>query len=82
MSPERDSGSSPGKLSLRERAVLEYFAEGLGDREISVRLRVSQREISAIRRHAATKLAARIASAHPFQIREVVIAHSLDSVAL
>jgi DNA-binding CsgD family transcriptional regulator len=79
---ERDSDSSPRKLNLRERAKLEYFAEGLSGHEISIRLRVSQREILVIRRNGAMKLAARIASANPFHIREFVIARSLDSVAL
>jgi DNA-binding CsgD family transcriptional regulator len=69
----QDSDSSPGRLNLSERAIMEYYAQGLGDREIAVRFRVSRREISFIRRHAVTKLAARISSAHPFQIREVML---------
>ena len=74
----QDSESSPDTLSPSERAMLEFCAEGLSDREIGARLRMSPREISAIRQHAATKLSSRIASAHPFQIREVVLHRSLD----
>jgi hypothetical protein len=33
-----------------------------------------------IRRYTAAKLAVRIASAHPFHIREVVLARPLDSM--
>jgi DNA-binding NarL/FixJ family response regulator len=69
-----EKGSHTGSLSLRERAFLEYCAEGLSDREIAVRLHISHREVSAIRGRAGTKLAARVAPAHPFQIREVVLA--------
>ena len=76
MSYERDSDSSPGTLSRRERAILEYCAEGLNDQEIAIQLRVSLQEISIIRRQAAAKLAARISSAHPFRIHEVVLAGS------
>jgi DNA-binding CsgD family transcriptional regulator len=79
---EQHSDSSSDKLNLRERAILEYFAEGLGDSEIALRFRVSRSEISVIRRRAAMKLAARIASEHPFHIREVVISQPLESVAL
>lgn len=69
-----EKGSHTGSLSLRERAFLEYCAEGLSDREIAVRLHISYREVSAIRGRAVTKLSARVATAHPFQIREVVLA--------
>jgi DNA-binding CsgD family transcriptional regulator len=79
MSFERVSEPPSGALSLLERAILEYFADGLSDREIAVRLGLSRRGISVIRRHAAAKLAVRIASAHPFQISEVVLGRSLDS---
>jgi DNA-binding NarL/FixJ family response regulator len=79
MSYERESDSSRGTLSRRERAILEYCAEGLRDNEIAVRLHVPVQEISNVRRHAAAKLAARIGSAHPFQIHEVVLAGSLRS---
>jgi DNA-binding CsgD family transcriptional regulator len=65
--------SHTGILSLRERAFLEYCAEGLIDPEIAVRLQMSCQEIFAIRVNAAAKLAARVATAHPFQIREVVL---------
>jgi DNA-binding CsgD family transcriptional regulator len=82
MSHKRDSDSSPGALSARELAVLEYFAEGLSDLEIAVRNHVTLRHISAIRRRAAAKLATRIGSARPFQICEVVVSRSLDSAAL
>ncbi len=57
---------------------MELVADGLSDAEISIRFRRSLRTISMIRNRAATKLAARNASAHPFQIREVVFARSLD----
>jgi len=79
MSYERDLDESPDALSLREQVVLEFCAEGLGDSEIAVRLQMSRREVSIIRGRAATKLVARIASAHPFHIREVVLASPLDS---
>lgn len=79
---EQGSDSSSKTLTLRERAVLEYFAEGLNDREIAVRFRLRRSEISVIRRRAAKKLAARIASEHPFQIREVVLARPLNCAAL
>jgi len=82
MSFEQDSESSSGTLSRLERAILEYFAEGPSDREIAVRLGLSRRGISVIRRHAAAKLAVRIASAHPFQISEVVLGRSLDAPVL
>jgi DNA-binding CsgD family transcriptional regulator len=72
MSHEKSSPS--GALNLRELAFLEYRAEGLSDREIAVRLQISPRETSAIRGRAATKLAARVATSHPFQIHEVVLA--------
>jgi len=42
------------------------------------RSRQGRREISTLRAGAATKLAVRIASAHPFQIHEVVLAQPLD----
>jgi DNA-binding CsgD family transcriptional regulator len=79
MSYERDPESSPGTLSRRERAILEFCAGGLSDQEIAIRLGVERLEISTIRRQAAAKLAARIDSAHPFQIHEVVLAGSLTS---
>jgi DNA-binding CsgD family transcriptional regulator len=79
MSYERDLDTSPGTLSRRERAILEYCAEGLNDQEIAIQLRMDFREISSLRRQAAAKLAARISSAHPFQIHEVVLAGSLES---
>lgn len=82
MSPERDSVSSPQTLNLRERAILTFCAEGFSDREISSRFRVSRREVTVIRSHAATKLAARISSANPFGIREVMLPHSLNSAGL
>jgi len=77
MSYERGSDPSPGALSRRERAILEFCAEGLSDREIASQLRMDVIEISTLRRQAAAKLAARIGSAHPFQIHEVVLAGSL-----
>jgi DNA-binding CsgD family transcriptional regulator len=76
------SDSPPDTLSPRERAMLEFCAEGLSDREIAARLRMSRREISAIRGRAAAKLSGRIASAHPFQISEVVLDRSLDFAEL
>jgi len=79
MSYDRRSQSSLDTLSPVERAILEYSAEGLSDREIVIRSRVTRREIAAIRRHIAVKLAGRLASAHPFQISEVVLAGSVDS---
>jgi DNA-binding CsgD family transcriptional regulator len=79
MSYERGSDPSPGALSRRERAILEFCAEGLSDREIAGQLRVDVMEVSALRRQAAAKLAARIDSAHPFQIHEVVLSGSLRS---
>jgi DNA-binding CsgD family transcriptional regulator len=78
MSYERILDSSPGTLSRRERAILEYCAEGLNDQEIAIRLQVEAREISSIRRQGAAKLAARIGSANPFRIHELVLADSLD----
>jgi len=77
MSYEREPDESADALSLREQAVLEYCAEGIGDNEIAVRLQMSRREVAIIRDHAATKLMARIASAHPFRIREVMLARPL-----
>jgi DNA-binding NarL/FixJ family response regulator len=62
-----------GSLNPSERAVLEYCAEGLSVSEIAVRLRALPQEVSAIRREAASKLTMRISSAHPFQIRELVL---------
>jgi DNA-binding CsgD family transcriptional regulator len=82
MSSERDPGLSPQTLSLRERAILAFCAEGFSDREISSRIRVSRRDVSAIRGHAAAKLAARISSANPFGIREVMLSRSLNSAGL
>jgi DNA-binding NarL/FixJ family response regulator len=75
---ERDLDESPDALNLREQAVLEFCAEGLGENEISIRLQMSRREVAIIRDHAATKLVARISSAHPFHIREVMFARPLD----
>jgi DNA-binding NarL/FixJ family response regulator len=75
---KQNSDSSSDTLGLSERAVLEYCAEGLSNHEIGIRLRMSPREIMAIRHHAAVKLSTRIASDHPFQIREVVLHRSLD----
>jgi DNA-binding NarL/FixJ family response regulator len=82
MPSEQNSNSPLGALSQSERAILEFCAEGLSDREIAFQLRASRRAISAIRSQAAAKLAVRIASSHPFHIREVVLARSLDSVEL
>jgi DNA-binding CsgD family transcriptional regulator len=82
MSPERDSVLSPQTLNLRERAILAFCAEGLSDREISSRIRVSRRDVSMIRSHAAAKLVARISSANPFAIREVMLSRSLNSAGL
>jgi DNA-binding CsgD family transcriptional regulator len=76
---ERDADSSPGTLGRRELAILEYCAEGLSDQEIAIQLRASVQEILSLRRQAAAKLTARIGSAHPFQIHEVVLAGSLKS---
>jgi DNA-binding NarL/FixJ family response regulator len=76
MSPQPDSDSLPGTLSLSERAMLEFCAAGLGDGEIAARLHVTSRAVSVIRSQATTKLAVRIASAHPFQIREVMLDQS------
>jgi len=70
--------SSVDSLSPREQAILEFFAEGFSESEISARLGIGRREISTLRAGAATKLAVRIASAHPFQIHEVVLAQPLD----
>jgi DNA-binding NarL/FixJ family response regulator len=78
MSHVQDSDSPPETLSSRELAVLEYCAEGLIDSEIAARLGMSQRKISAVRARAAAKLTARIGTAHPFRIHEVVLARSLD----
>jgi len=78
MSYAQNSDSSPDSLSPREQAILEFYAEGFGDSEIAARLGIGRRAISTLRAGAATKLAGRIASAHPFQIREVVLARSLD----
>ena len=80
LSQEQDSNSSPDTLDQEERAILEYSAEGLGDSEIAVRLQLSRRVIAVIRDRVATKLAARISTAHPFRIGEVVLSRSLDSV--
>jgi len=74
MSPKRDSDSPPNSLSLRERTILEFCAEGIGDAEIAARLRLSRSAVSAIRSHTAARLAKRIATAHPFQISEIVLA--------
>jgi DNA-binding CsgD family transcriptional regulator len=82
MSFVRESDPTAETLSLRERVILELRAEGLNDREISARFRMSTEEISAIRLRAAAKLSVRIASAHPFSISEVTVAHSLESVEL
>jgi DNA-binding CsgD family transcriptional regulator len=79
MSSERESDSAPGALSGRERAILEYCAGGLCDQEIAIKLRLSVGEVWVLRRQAAEKLSARIASAHPFQIHEVVLAGSLTA---
>jgi DNA-binding NarL/FixJ family response regulator len=78
MSYAQNSNSSPDTLSPREQAILEFYAEGFGDSEISARLGIGRREISTLRAGAAAKLSVRIASAHPFQIREVVLAQPLD----
>jgi DNA-binding NarL/FixJ family response regulator len=78
MSYVRDS--SLDTLSPFERAILEYCAEGLNDHEIANRLRANLGDVSVIRRQAATKLATRIASAHPFQIHEVVLSRFPDSL--
>lgn len=80
MPHKRDLDSSPDTLGPQERAILEYSAEGLGDSEIAVRLQLSRRVITVIRNRVATKLAARISTAHPFRIGEVVLSRSLDSV--
>lgn len=72
--------SGPDLLSPPELALLELRAEGLSDREVAARLRVGQGAITDLRRGAAEKLAVRIASAHPFQIREVTLARSIDSM--
>ncbi len=82
MQPERDPVTPPQTLNLRERAFLAFCAEGLSDREISSRIRVSRREVSVIRSAAATKLAARISSASPFGIREVMLSQSLTAAGL
>jgi hypothetical protein len=66
-------------LSLRDRAILEYCAEGLSNHAIAIQPRVDFREVSRLCGQAAAKLAARINSAHPFQIHEVVLAEALDS---
>jgi DNA-binding CsgD family transcriptional regulator len=79
MSYERGSDSASGTLNRREREILEYCAEGLSDQEIAIRFQVDVREISTTRRQAAAKLIARIGSAHPFQIHEVVLAGSIKS---
>jgi DNA-binding CsgD family transcriptional regulator len=68
-----EKGSHTGTLSLRERAFLEYCAEGLSDVEIAVRLQMSCQEVADTRVNAAAKLAGRVATAHPFRIREVVL---------
>lgn len=73
MSYEQDAKPSLDTLSAHERAVLEYYAEGLDGYEIAVRLRMSEQEISVVRFSAARKLALRMATAHPFQIHEVVL---------
>jgi FixJ family two-component response regulator len=78
----RQKDSPADALRPRERAFLEYRAEGLSDREIAARLQISHREISAIRGHTASTLASRVASAHPFQISEVVLARLPDSVGV
>jgi DNA-binding CsgD family transcriptional regulator len=79
MSYERGTDSSSGTLTRREREILEYCAGGLGDPEIAIRFHVDVQEISTLRRQAAAKLIARISSAHPFQIHEVVLAGSIKS---
>jgi DNA-binding NarL/FixJ family response regulator len=75
MSTRQVSELVPNTLSLRERTILEFYAEGLGEREVAIRLSVSRRTVSIIRSQIAKKLAVRISSAHPFQIGEVVLAH-------
>jgi DNA-binding CsgD family transcriptional regulator len=79
MSYERGTNSSSGTLNRREREILEHCAGGLNDEQIAIRFQVGVQEISTLRRQAAAKLVARIASAHPFQIHEVVLAGSLKS---
>jgi DNA-binding NarL/FixJ family response regulator len=79
MLAERVSISFPYSLNRSERAILEYCAEGLDDVEIAARLCVERRDISVLRNQIARKLEARNASAHPFQIRDVVLAQSPDS---
>jgi hypothetical protein len=59
-------------LSPLELALLGYCAEGFGELEVATRLGVRREEVSVIRNATAEKIAARIASAHPFQIRELV----------
>jgi DNA-binding NarL/FixJ family response regulator len=79
MPVERFLTSSSYSLNRNERAVLEYCAEGLNDVEIAARLCVEQGNISGLRNQVAKKLEARNASAHPFQIREVVLVQSPDT---
>jgi DNA-binding CsgD family transcriptional regulator len=79
MPAERVSVSPAFSLNRNERAILEYCAEGLDEVEIAARLHVEQRDISGLRNQIARKLEARTASAHPFQIREVVLIQSPDS---
>jgi DNA-binding CsgD family transcriptional regulator len=79
MSYERGTDSYSGTLNRREREILEYCAGGLSDPEIASRFQVDVLEITTLRRQAAAKLIARIASAHPFQIHEVVLAGSFKS---
>jgi DNA-binding NarL/FixJ family response regulator len=74
--------SRPNALSLQERTILELCADGFNDGEVAARLQLSRRAVSEIRRDTAAKLAVRIASAHPFHIREVVLARPLDSMEL
>jgi DNA-binding NarL/FixJ family response regulator len=72
--------SRPDALSLQERTILELCAAGFNDCEVAARLHVSRLAVSEIRRDTAERLAVRIASAHPFHIREVVLARHLDSM--
>jgi DNA-binding CsgD family transcriptional regulator len=78
MSYAKRSDLSPVSLDTREQAILELCAAGLDASEISVRLQIGRREISALCASVAAKLAVRIASAHPFRIHEVVLDRSLD----
>ena len=72
--------SRPNALSLQARTILELCAYGLSDCEVAARLQLSRRVVSEIRRDTAAKLAVRIDSAHPFHIREVMVARRLDSM--